>query len=235
MSTHKRGFTYSKKYGAMKYVPSKKYRRSTRRTQAVIMTKPKYSGISLFQDRPTIEWKNLDTQVTDAAYAAASSAFAGLGILNLIAQGSGNGQRVGRKCTMRSLFYRFQAISLAGANPSQDRIRIVIVFDRQFNGTLPAVADIFAPSTDYIGFQNLNNSERFLVVSDKHFECQAGGAGTVTTGECYVKMSLEEMFKGTGATALDIATGALIGYIAAPGSATGFTYNFASRVRFTDV
>lgn len=223
----------AKKYNSKQY-----YRkpRVTYRSNKVYLRAPKKSKVTLFDAKPTVEYKNLDSQIVDGA-TPVGTGMSGLGVFNLIAQGPGNQQRIGRKAVMRSMYYRLNMANVAGSSGQVNAVRVVVVFDRAFNGTLPALADVFSPTTDFNAMMNLNNADRFLVVSDEVYQSSAGGVsaglGEPTFGKCYKKMALETIFKGTGATAADIATGALIGYIA-QNATGGATFNFNVRTRYTD-
>lgn len=97
-------------------------------------------------------------------------------------------------------------------------------------GALPSITDILL--TDAFTSQtNLNNKERFVVLLDE----VASTGGATTTLESFRKMDLPVVMKGTGATITDVATGALLYMVAAASvNAAPNTYNYFSRVRYTD-
>lgn len=105
-----------------------------------------------------------------------------------IAQGTGESQRVGRKCTIKSIHWRY-AITLpesdAIANPpSGDTIRVILYIDKQCNGTTAATTDIME-SNDWQSFRNLANSGRFQILFDKthslnYMGLASDGAGVVS-------------------------------------------------------
>lgn len=95
--------------------------------------------------------------------------------LNLIQAGSSFFNRIGRKVEMISVRFvgNFNLLNVSRATGA-DYARIVLVYDRQANGALPALADIFQ-DTEQSGTNttqansgiNLNNRERFAVIADK--------------------------------------------------------------------
>ena len=67
---------------------------------------------------------------------------------------------------------------------SRPTVRCLFVMDRQVNGATPAVSDILNIS-DWQSFNNLANSHRFRILSDKLYtiNCTAGGyTGTSDIG-----------------------------------------------------
>lgn len=113
------------------------------------------------------------------------------GTLIVIPQGTGENQRIGRKCTLRSVHMKFK-IDLpekdAVTKPARgETVRIILYVDKQANGTTAAVLDILE-TTDMQSFRNLSNSQRFVTICDKlHNINYAGmasdGAGVVSQGE----------------------------------------------------
>lgn len=104
--------------------------------------------------------------------------------LNLIQAGSSFFNRVGRKVELRSIEFQMiqQPLNVSRANGT-DTLRVAIVYDRQTNGALPALADIFQDTeqngTNTTASQsglNLNNRDRFSIVMDKRFMLPAATA-----------------------------------------------------------
>ncbi len=100
----------------------------------------------------------------------------------LIAQGAGESQRIGRKIKVTSLSVRFSmnlGNSTAAANTS-DIIRLIIVHDKQCNGTNAQWLDVFE-STGWDAYRNLANVGRFNVLLDKRLSLRASISGDGTT------------------------------------------------------
>ncbi len=108
-----------------------------------------------------------------------------------IVQGTGENQRIGRKCTITNIHVRFSfeksdilAADLSAAKNSHDTVRVIIWWDKQCNGTAPAASDIL--DTDlYNSFRNMANIQRFTILYDSLFSFNAGsiGAGNGTAND----------------------------------------------------
>ncbi len=106
-----------------------------------------------------------------------------------IPQGVTEKTRVGRKCTITQINWRWN-ITLpevdAVADPSPgDVIRMIMYLDKQANGAAAAATDILV-SDNYLAFNNLANSQRFQTLMDKKFTINYGalasdGAGVVSS------------------------------------------------------
>ncbi len=93
----------------------------------------------------------------------------------LIAQGTKENERLGRKCVVRSLYATFDiciALQVGGINGTKgDSVRIMIMLDKQANGAVPAVLDILE-TAQFMSYRNLANSLRFRTLSDKMYTLQ---------------------------------------------------------------
>lgn len=127
------------------------------------------------------EVKALDVSTLTAAPGGVALAFNSTGSvipLNLIATGSSIFNRIGRKVELQSVEFQTIIASLGVSRASPvDTVRIAIVYDRQANGALPAITDIFQDTeqnaTNTTGAQsglNLNNRDRFSVIMDRRFQ-----------------------------------------------------------------
>ncbi len=114
------------------------------------------------------ELKFKDTTVDDAIIAAG-------GVITnsvcLIAQGTGETERIGRKCTIRAIHWRgsltLPAQELQGAPGDGERFRLIMYQDKQTNGATATQAGILE-STLYDSYRNLANSGRFNILCDQH-------------------------------------------------------------------
>lgn len=221
--------------------------RAVARARAIIRTRnasslraPLRSGgfLGLYSRRGREELKVIDTTQTTTAAPTAGTVI----LLNGVAQGTDYTNRIGRKVIIKSLLMRYTLVPNTSSNtPAGDCVRLLIVYDAQCNSATPAIGDILQNSAfnDPI---NLNNRDRFKVLSDKYVgmgACQYA-AGTLTAGapfakqvKVYKRMGLEQIFSGTGATSGSISTGGLFLIIIA-----GFNQQtnviWTSRTRFVD-
>ncbi len=140
-----------------------------------------YDRVGGFYGRfaPAGELKFFDIDVDDASITSAGTIQTS-GSINTIAQGVTESTRVGRKCTIRKILWRYK-VALdevdGAANPGDpDTVRLILYMDRQANGAAAAVTDILE-SDDYQSFNNLANNQRFSILMDRTvaFGHQAGG------------------------------------------------------------
>jgi len=164
-------------------------------------------------------------------------------LMNPIAAGTDFTERIGRKITA-------VAVQLSGtikptaAVAAQCRVKILVLYDAQPNGALPAVTDILTAATPN-SFMNLNNRDRFKILIEDgcdmaYYDANNGGnnvlgSPTTYTINKYKKINLPSVFDGTGGAITDFTTGSII--LLTIGDYTGaqsYTATIASRIRFTD-
>ncbi len=116
------------------------------------------------------ELKFKDTTVDDAIIAANGVI---TDSVNLIGQGTGESQRIGRKCTIRSILWRgalsIPRLETEGSPGASERFRLIMYQDKQANGAAATQAGILE-TTIYDSYRNLSNSGRFVILMDK-FVC----------------------------------------------------------------
>ncbi len=132
------------------------------------------------------EMKFHDVDLDDAVVASGGTI---TDTVNIIAQGSTESQRIGRKCAIKSINWRY-TITLpeadAVADPiSSDTVRVIMYIDKQANGAAAAVTDILE-SADYQSFNNLANTGRFRTICDNlhtinYLTLASDGAGVVSS------------------------------------------------------
>lgn len=209
------------------------------------------------------ELHGCDTAMTIAAASllATTNTNASSFTLNLIQQGTGFFNRVGRKISMKSIRLKYHLVC-RHFQTTQDVVssvcRAVVIYDQQPSGTLPTYDTIFA-QTDQAGTDTgtildnvrFDNTSRFKVLSDKVFVSNAMTMVGTTDADyqdinhfCdeYVKLKgLETVFSGTSspATIADISTGALYVYFRATQNAGTLSQwrseaTSVARLRFYD-
>lgn len=113
--------------------------------------------------------------------------------LNLIPEGAGSSERIGRQCTILSISWRFNIVLQPGVFPgsAEDTVRLIMYLDRQTNGgTSPAVLpSLLEQSTPrYQAFYQLGNEQRFDILFDKTFSLNAtSGGGDGASNRTYSK------------------------------------------------
>lgn len=106
-----------------------------------------------------------------------------------IPQGTGESERIGRKCTITKLLARLNfefdtatfANQSAGSFEAHETIRIMFVWDKQCNGALANVIEINTDN-NYNAFRELSNTKRFHILYDRTFvwNTTATSAGTTS-------------------------------------------------------
>lgn len=126
------------------------------------------------------EWKFFDVDLDDALIATGGTV---TNSINLIAQGVTEKTRVGRKCVVKSIEWRWllNLDSTANMSTSTDTCRLILYKDKQCNGATIAVLDLLE-TADFQSFYNLANQSRFVVLMDRSYTLKAPSAiaGPVT-------------------------------------------------------
>jgi len=162
--------------------------------------------------------------------------------LNLVAEGDDNISRNGRQIQIASVEVIGKANPVDGST-TPDFCRLMLIYDSQTNGALPAITDILAASTSN-SFLNLDNRDRFHIIADHKFVI--GGLSTTATQtyaqsptleliDIHRKLALHTTFKGTTGAIASIATGALL--LVSIGDVPpndGALAGVSTRIRFTD-
>ncbi len=94
-----------------------------------------------------------------------------------IPQGNGESDRIGRKCTIKSIHVK-GTIELPGktdANSVSDVVVGMLVLDTQTNGAVFAMTDLLEID-NFRSFRNLANSNRFKILKKKVYTLKVGGA-----------------------------------------------------------
>lgn len=117
------------------------------------------------------ELKFHDVDIDDAVIDAGGTIL-NAGTINIIPQGVTEKQRIGRKCVIKEIHWRYQLVLpevVDAASPAPpDTVRLILFLDQQCNKLTAAVLDILE-SADYQSWRNLVNSGRFRVLLDKTF------------------------------------------------------------------
>lgn len=125
------------------------------------------------------EVKYLDT-VEPAGVIATTGTFSNPS-LNIVPQDDTASGRTGRKITIVKLFMRGEVILPATtvAADASDKVRILLVQDKQANGANPTAATLLE-TADINAFMNMFNVSRFTVLHDEIVAVNASAAGAPT-------------------------------------------------------
>lgn len=167
--------------------------------------------------------------------------------MNVIPQGTGESERIGRKCIIRKIRHRY-ALTVPGqieAGPTftaSDIVRVIFYVDKQCNGQDAVVGDILAPVPDFQSFFNLQNSQRFAILHDRTYALNptSGGAATPSlflnqfevVGHFNVSCHIPLEFSGTNGTITEIRS-YNCGVLVISKNAVA-SYESRTRFRFSD-
>lgn len=224
-------FYTAKPLGPRKYSAKAQYTRpyTTARGRSMPVAKPAVVVVN----KTDGEVKGMDTYILETPIATTNTN-GDIRVLNLIEQGSGSWNRVGRKVRYKSLriqgsVYGSLTPAVTTGNTEETWMRMVIVWDKNPNsGAIPAFDAIFgvtdaggAESTSVYDPPRFDNMGRFQVLCDKTYRIDfgqvftAGDTNTVTKYihvDEFIKLTgKESIFSGQSdpMTIADIASGAL--------------------------
>jgi len=183
---------------------------------------------------PIGELKNVDTSISGTVNTSGTAVT--LGVLNLIAQGPGQTERIGRRVTLRTLQIRLvitMQTSSVGASP----FRLLVVFDRQNNAASTSVLSVVNTDT-MLSFKNLSNERRFLTLMDEWIPAIGTGGPQSICVTRYIKMNnlVQEFNTGASALVSSITTGSISAFLWQNGTITTAApeYKFDARLRYVD-
>lgn len=184
--------------------------------------------------------------------------------LNLVQQGTGFYNRIGRKICLRSIHLTGNVIHNPGNEVEgglPDYLRIILFYDRQPNGTFPAAADLLLDRDNQGGTVsnaycniNMNNSDRFKILRDIRISCPNDDTASGVVGPVaaiidytdnrvnvneFVRLNnLETQYSAsTNPAAIgDITTGSLCLALVSEAIAaeSKFSFRWSARLRYTD-
>jgi len=210
------------------------------------------------------EVKGMDTILTQGAIIATTTTNANALVLNLVQQGAGSWNRIGKKIYMKSLRLKGCAQCILGnvpttANQLVGPLRMVIVYDHQTNsGAIPNFDTVFgitgqagAETSTIFAPIRYDATDRFKILKECIYQVSsfnwinAGGTEDNTEVQVYFDeyidmKNMETLFSGqtNPTTNADIANGSVYVYWRTPFSTTGSGWSITdqsfSRLRYTD-
>lgn len=186
------------------------------------------------------ELKSVDISGQNQTSVTAATSTINVGPIPVI--GAGFWNRIGATIKMKSLYFKYMIEQNNGiaAQIAEGKWHVDIVYDRQPNGALPAVADIFADydnsgasSTNFDSSVNPTYKDRFVVLKKFTFYTPpinanglmagllgdasgmpvnyTGGHGDPYAGDCFINLrGLESRFRASAGNIADYATGSIL-------------------------
>jgi len=169
------------------------------------------------------------------------------GTLNDIAQGDTESQRIGRKVVVKSihLHLRLALAPTTSNTATADNIRIMVVLDKQANGTAFINTDVLTVNAgsapDFYSFNNIANKSRFRVLSDKKYQLSADAAFTSTSvlnscmADQHIKCNIPIEYDHSATTgAISTIRSNNIAILAISEQGLGTFMQGTARIRYTD-
>ncbi len=221
---------------ATKRYPKNRYSMN-RRTGGVSGIENKWVGYSKAATAVGVNWVTRNPTTTDC--------------ISAVGIGDSPNQRDGRVYHINSVHIRgavAQPIAEAQGAPVDDSIvRILLIWDKQTNGSQLTATDVMdnTGTSDYLGFRNLDNTTRFIVLADKTVRLETslnaqneGAANAFTTSGLKRPFMINKVFKKPIKVICPLTT-AVVGaisdnslHIVACASNASMTIEYQSRVRF---
>jgi len=124
-------------------------------------------------DRPDKVKPELKFRDTNVIHASISTTGITTESVNLIPGGVGKIERIGRSILVHSVNWRF-TLTMAQSNnflapENSDVVRLMVILDRQCNGTGAITSEVLS-TTNFLSFNNLDNSSRFTTLMDRTYD-----------------------------------------------------------------
>lgn len=153
-----------------------------------------------------------------------------VGLLQEIIQGVRASERIGFSISVTSLAYRYR-ILVNSLNSAPANGRVIFVWDKQPNGSIPSFAAIFETS-DYLSFNNIPNKDRFVILRNDMFSLNPSG-NTTMYFEGFVKICMNSNYN-QGVKSHPVSGNLLLCYVADQPLTTQPGINGFFRVRYVD-
>ncbi len=185
----------------------------------------------------------------DDAVVATAGTLEQTGTINAIGQGITERLRVGRKCTIRAIKWRYSVTlpiqDAVGAPVTGDTVRMMLFIDKQCNGATATVsgADGLLETANIHSHRELTNTGRFNVLMDKLVNigytglaadaANSWGQGAVIKNYSYLKScNVPLEFNGTTGVIAEIRSNNIGVMLISQNGIAGFLSQF--RLRFSD-
>jgi len=231
-----RGEPETKKQQAMNMQLARRPQKVQKRKRTTVMALPvkraRLDSRYGVAPNPGPELKNTDNSWTFTL--TSTGVWSTISFLTPLAQSlTASSARIGRSVNLKSLLLRWSFTA-----PREGRI--AVIYDREPEGALPGITEIFNNSA--IGsindLMNLDNSDRFEVICDVYINQSQGLNSGSPSGKVFRKLNHKQKWQSLGTTGViaNCQTGTLLMMVCQNnGTATpDGTFNIESRVRYTD-
>lgn len=166
------------------------------------------------------------TYVANGALLSANDT-GGMTCLNLLTQGNDYNNRNGNKVTTKSI-----RLMMAGTATAKGHVRVVIVWDKQPNGTSLTLSDYFNITANFTSLSNPTTFQRFKTIRDHIISI---GSDLIFSMDLYAKFQLQTTYTANNGTIADVSSGALYLIAFALPATTVNVSCYETRLRFIDI
>jgi len=167
-----------------------------------------------------------------------------------ITRGTGPNQRIGNRIILRTIQFRGSITSSANSSGYTNHIRVLLVWDKQTNGSLASAGDVIASSdaatdtSNWTSYNNMDNIGRFKIIYDRLFRTTsqtltiAGTASAPVTlnfniyKKCYIPIEYD--ISGTNGTIDEVKSNSVFALFFSEWD-DGATALFSVRLRYKDL
>ncbi len=156
-----------------------------------------YGRYSTAGSAGTGELKFFDLDVDDSTVAVGGTI--AVNTINNIGQGVTESERIGRKCTIKSVSWRYRITlpTQVSGSATSDQVRVILYLDKQCNGAAAVATDILEVAS-LQSFNNLANKSRFRTLHDKIYNLvspSGSGRGATDTLAFGEDMTSDALYK----------------------------------------
>lgn len=153
-------------------------------------------------------------------------------LMNGIAQGTNDNERIGNTMRIKSVEYRIIVQHNIGAT-DQTYFRCILFVDLESDGADPTLAEVLQNTTvPIVSPRNLNNRNKYLILKDQVLKLNDDNPNGYI--EVYKKLNLKTTYDAAGATIAAIANHPIYLLVLSNHPSNGPTMNSYSRIRYVD-
>lgn len=164
--------------------PWKKFKQIERKSGSKLV---RGVGTALRLGRLALSMLNSESKIIPVTHTlTAISSTGSLTLLNALAQGTGQNNRIGDEYRMKSIFTRF-AVTHNSSGSAAQSLRFMVVKDKQPNGSSTSPGNIL-DTASYLGLYDADHMKRYTVYCDETYTVSVTGNQRIAA-KCYVDLS----------------------------------------------
>lgn len=238
---------YKKSYARKPSTSYSKRRSYTpKKTDRKVPTAPYGFKGSYYRSGKELKFLDRDQRVDDegAIGAGSFSVVSTTGTIHFISgigQGTGESDRIGRECWMKSVQLRFNIQLGVKSNASTseligNHVRVIVYSDKAQNGAANLVTDVLE-TANYSSLTSMKNASRIWIHHDKLLSLSSNGDRSLSY-TAYMKMNKKAVYGGSDSAIGSMQTNGLHVLVISTTNETGYdtptAYSFGARIRYTD-